>query len=66
MKKAVELYRKAAAQEYASAQYNLGVCYELGKGIKKNMKIAVELYRKAAAQGEDRAMQALEEPGEKE
>ena len=32
----------------------------------QNMKMAVELYRKAAAQGEDRAMQALEEPGEKE
>jgi TPR repeat protein len=31
--KAEELYRKAASQEYVSAQYNLGVMYERGHGI---------------------------------
>ena len=33
-----------AEQEYANAQYNLGLCYEYSKG-------AVEMYQKAAKQG---------------
>ena len=37
-KKAVEWYEKAAAQGYASAQYNLGVCYEDGQGVAKDEK----------------------------
>ena len=33
-------YEKAANQGNAPAQYNLGVCYENGRGVKKDLKKA--------------------------
>ena len=33
------------------AQYNLGVCYENGYGVEKNLRKALELYEKANIQG---------------
>ena len=47
---AVMWYRKAAEQGFAPAQYNLGVCYEQGKGAAKDEAAAVIWYRKAAEQ----------------
>ena len=47
----MEWYVKAAMQGAASAQSNLGVCYELGTGVTQDLKLAVEWYAKAAAQG---------------
>ena len=44
-------YRLAADQGDQNAQYHLGLCYEYGKGVKKDMKQAVKWYRKAAEQG---------------
>lgn len=52
---AVKWYRKAAELGYAWAQYNLGYCYETGKGVVKDETKAVEWYRKAAEQGDARA-----------
>ena len=52
---AVKWYRKGAEVGYAWAQYNLGYCYETGKGVAKDETEAVEWYRKAAAQGNARA-----------
>ncbi len=43
-------YRKAAEQNYAEAQYNLGVCYANGEGVTKDDVEAVKWYRKAAEQ----------------
>jgi hypothetical protein len=43
-------YRKAAEQNYAMAQYNLGVCYVNGQGVVKDEVEAVKWYRKAAEQ----------------
>ena len=62
---AVYLYRKAADQGNAKAQYNLGLMYEGGKGVAKDDKQAVDWYRKAADQGNEDAKQALEELGVK-
>ena len=47
---AANLYRKAAEQGYAIAQYKLGYCCEKGIGTEKNDKEAVNWYRKAADQ----------------
>ena len=47
---AVKRYRKAAEQNEAVAQYNLGVCYKNGKGVAKDDVEAVKWYRKAAEQ----------------
>ena len=43
-------YRKAAEQNLANAQYNLGVCYAHGEGVVKDQVEAVKWYRKAAEQ----------------
>ena len=53
--KAFELYRKAAAMGHASAQYNLGLCYGNGEGVKQDYKKAAKWYRKAAEQGDPSA-----------
>ena len=56
---AVYWYRKAAEQGYAKAQFNLGICYETGSGVTKDITEAVKWYRKAAEQGLDRAQYNL-------
>ena len=43
-KKAFDLYKKSAKQGYTEAMYALGICYELGKGIRKNYYQAVRWY----------------------
>ena len=49
--KAVDCYRKAAEQGYATAQCNLGYMYETGHGVPQDYSEAVRWYRKAAEQG---------------
>lgn len=43
---------RLAAQGVAEAQYNLGFCYEYGKGVTKNVAEADKWYRKAAELGD--------------
>ena len=45
-------YRKAAEQNYAAAQYNLGLCYEHGEGVAADQVEAAKWYRKAAEQND--------------
>ena len=49
---AVKWYRKAAEQNLAEAQTNLGSCYANGQGVAKDEVEAVKWYRKAAEQKE--------------
>ena len=56
---ALEQYRKAAAQNYALAQNNLGVMYENGLGVPKDIQQAIAWYRKAAEQGLPPAQETL-------
>jgi TPR repeat protein len=49
--KAIALYRKAAAQEYAPAEEALGLAYQLGSGVAKNGAQAVHWYTRAAQHG---------------
>ncbi|MBR0256713.1 MAG: SEL1-like repeat protein, partial [Synergistaceae bacterium] len=58
-------YRQAAEQGLAKAQYNLGMMYEFGDGVKQNRNKAIELYRKAARQGHEMAKQRLKKLGAK-
>ena len=44
-------WKPLAEQGYASAQYNLGIMYDKGKGVAQNYTQAVAWYKKAAAQG---------------
>ena len=47
---AVKWWRKAAEQNLAKAQYNLGWCYNKGEGVAKDEAEGVRWYRKAAEQ----------------
>eukprot|EP00232_Nephroselmis_pyriformis_P003606 CAMPEP_0182909502 /NCGR_PEP_ID=MMETSP0034_2-20130328/35782_1 /TAXON_ID=156128 /ORGANISM="Nephroselmis pyriformis, Strain CCMP717" /LENGTH=962 /DNA_ID=CAMNT_0025045759 /DNA_START=420 /DNA_END=3305 /DNA_ORIENTATION=- len=47
----VSRYHKAAEQGDASSQFNLGVCYEKGQGVEKDLSQASNWYLKAAEQG---------------
>ena len=49
---AVKWFRKAAEQNYAQAQYALGICYDSGDGVTKDEFEAVNWYRKAAEQND--------------
>ena len=51
LRKAAELYQKAADQGYAEAQCNLGLLYQKGEGVPKDVGKAAELFQKAADQG---------------
>jgi TPR repeat protein len=51
-RKAARLYKLAADQGIAAAQYNLGVFYKYGRGgLSQNDREAARLYKLAAAQG---------------
>jgi TPR repeat protein len=56
---ALKWYRKSAQRGLDIAQYNLGVMYEYGCGVKKNDKEAREWYKKSAAQGCPQAIEKL-------
>ena len=58
-KEAAELYRKAAEQGFAPAQYSLGVMYAEGRGVPKDDKQAVGWFRKSAEQGDAYAQSSL-------
>ncbi len=47
--KAAALYRKAAEQGHADAQYHLAVSYDDGEGVPQDFKQAVYWYTQAAA-----------------
>ena len=49
--KAITLFRMAAEKGSRTAEYNLGVCYDQGKGVEQNYELAVEWYKKSAAHG---------------
>ena len=50
----------SAEQGVADAQYNLGYCYESGKGVEQNTEEAKKWYTKAAEQGDEQAIENLE------
>ena len=53
---AARLYRLAADQGYAYAQFNLGLMYNHSKGVKRDYRKALRFYRLAADQGYARAV----------
>ena len=56
---AIKWYRASAMLKNASAQCNLGICYEYGRGVEKNDAKAVEWYQKSAEQKNARAQNHL-------
>lgn len=58
-KVAVSHFKLATTHRHPGATFNLGVCYEQGIGVDKNMKRAMKCYRAAAALGHKKAMYNL-------
>lgn len=56
---AVSHFKMATTHLHAGATFNLGLCFELGIGIEKNMKKAMECYRSASMLGHKKAMYNL-------
>ncbi|WP_253899780.1 tetratricopeptide repeat protein [Corallococcus carmarthensis] len=56
---AVRLYRKHARQGHPIPAYNVGLAYELGKGVRKNLKRANAYYESSAKGGYAEAQLAL-------
>jgi TPR repeat protein len=56
---AQRLFRPAAEQGFAPAQFSLGLMYAEGKGVPQDYAQAVDWYRKAAEQGYSPAMFSL-------
>ncbi|XP_035681601.1 DAP3-binding cell death enhancer 1-like [Branchiostoma floridae] len=52
-------FTSAAQQKHMSSQYHLGVCYERGWGVERDVTRAVELYMSAAAAGHTQAAHNL-------
>ncbi|XP_062986103.1 death ligand signal enhancer [Elgaria multicarinata webbii] len=52
---AFSCFKLAADQNYSKSQFNVGLCYEHGRGTKKNMAKAALYYQRAAHQGHPRA-----------
>ncbi len=58
-KKAFDYYKLSADQGIQGSQYRLGLLYENGIGVNKNVEEAKKLYKLAAAQGQEEAIKAL-------
>ena len=56
---AFKWFTKSVAQGYANAECNLGILYEFGRGVTKDISKAIEWYAKAAEKGCARAAKAL-------
>ena len=58
--KAFSYFRKAAIRRNALAEYNVGLCYYLGKGVAKNNYSAKQWLEKSAEQGIVEAKELIE------
>jgi uncharacterized protein len=57
--RAVEWFRKAAAQGYAPAEFQMGQLYDFGFGVVQDDREALAWYRKAAEHGSAAAQRAV-------
>ncbi|CAH1780449.1 unnamed protein product [Owenia fusiformis] len=53
---AVKEWTIASSQGYNKSQFNLALCYELGKGIDKNLQEALKWYKEASESGHKEAI----------
>ena len=56
---AIDWFRKAAAQGYAPAEFQMGQLYEFGFGVVQNDREALDWYRRAAGHGSAAAQRAI-------
>ncbi|XP_072171431.1 uncharacterized protein [Diadema setosum] len=56
---AVQHFQASSSAGYAKGQYNLGICYDQGKGVPQDYKLAADQFRHAAHQGHPHAQYKL-------
>lgn len=56
---AAELFRRAAEQHNAPAEYDLGYCYESGIGVSRDLAQAYAWYQRAATDATDDALRSI-------
>lgn len=56
---AVSHFKLATSHRHPGATFNLGLCYELGIGVEKNLKNAMKFYQAASDMGHSKAMYNL-------
>lgn len=56
LNKAVRYLRIAAKDNVPDALYDLAVCYEIGAGVRKNLRLAMETYLRAALFGDKQSV----------
>lgn len=44
-------YLRAAMNNHAEAQYNIGICFEIGNGVRRDIRQAINWYQKSARNG---------------
>jgi TPR repeat protein len=59
LKKAVELWKRAADAGLAAAQFRYGECAENGTGMAQNLDMAIAYYHLAGKQGHSKALAAV-------
>jgi TPR repeat protein len=52
LKRAALLYQRAADKGHPEAQYDLGICFVTGQGMRKDEGRGLELMKRAAEQGQ--------------
>lgn len=58
-REAIKYFEKGANMGDADCQYEMGVCYENGRGVSPDLKTAKAYYMQAAAQGNTKAKEKL-------
>lgn len=59
MTDAVSMWKEASEMGYSRSQFNLGLSYETGQGVKKDARKAAKYYKLAAAENHTQAMYNL-------
>lgn len=60
-KEMIRWLHESASQDFAAAQYNLGILYERGEEASRDREAAIQWMRKAAANGDQHAKEWLKE-----
>jgi TPR repeat protein len=60
MSEAIKHFEIASGKGSAAANYNLGHCYENGKGVKKDIELAKKYYEEASKKGYKKAIEAVD------
>jgi hypothetical protein len=63
MDEAIKCFQIASSKGSFAATYNLGYCYENGKGVEKSIETAKKYYQEASNKGYQKATQAIKRLG---